>query len=301
MSTTSIDDILMGEGAKNRASHPQTPEYEPDISAELESPDEPEVPRETSNEYAVTDEPEEPAESAKPAKPAEIDDYGNEKASPRTYTEDELNERINHAVRDRLARAERNNGQQTQPTQQQVQQATSQGFEYNAESNESWQQQLEQFVEQTVSRMGQRQTQQAHQQREQQEQAAFEDKFRQGMGKFQDFTQVVAHHPVTDAMTMALRGVSDPAAFLYAAAKREPKELERISQIRDPYTQIAEMGKLEERMKKGKPASKTPKPIGRTQEDLAIPHKSSKQPSLEELIAKDAAKRLALQKQRRHR
>jgi hypothetical protein len=230
----------------------------------------------------------------------EIDDYGNEKLAAKTYTEDEVNERINQAIRDRLARLERNTTQQ-QPNQAQVQQATQQGFEYNSESQDSWQQQLESFVEQTVDRMSHKQAQQAQQLREKQAQSEFETKFRSGMGKFKDFTDVVGKQPITDAMTLASRGMKDPAAFFYAASKRAPQELQRISQIPDYYVQMVEIGKLEEKMRKNAPVSGAPKPLGKIKEDSSLPLKTHREPTIEDLIAADAAKkRAAINKHRRN-
>ena len=78
----------------------------------------------------------------------DYDDYGNTKTPPRTYTEEEVNERINKAVRERLSRGDNTN---QQPTQQQVVQQA-QGFEYNPDSEESWEGQLEKFVRRTVSK-----------------------------------------------------------------------------------------------------------------------------------------------------
>jgi hypothetical protein len=291
--TSSIDDILLNQ--ERAPSMPVSPE-EANIHAEeiidnapRETLDEVSIPEVNIYEEAPTIESE-----ATPAK--ELDDYGNEKTPSRTYTEEEVSERINQAIRDRVARFERNSGQQVQ-NQTQIQQATQQGFEYNAESGESWQQQLEGFVEQTVSRMNQKQAQQAYQQREQQVQAEFEAKFRQSATRFNDYQQVVANQPITDAMVMATRSMQDPAAFIYAASKRAPQELQRIANIQDPLTQAVEMGKLEERMKQTRPGTKAPKPVSRAQEDASIPHKNNKEPSIEELISRDAAKRLAKQGQ----
>lgn len=297
---TNIDDIL--NSAKTGA-QPHAPEndFVEQVDVESKTPSEQAetAPLETTNEYA-SDEPE-TAEAA--PKAVELDDYGNEKAPPKTFTEDEVNERINQAVRDRLARLERNSGQQ-QPGQAQVQQAAQQGFEYNAESSESWQQQLESFVEQTVTRMSYKQAQQAQQLKEQHAHAEFEQKFRSGMGKFNDYVAVVGQQPITDAMTLASRGMKDPAAFFYAASKRAPQELQRIAQIPDQYAQMVEIGKLEERMRQSKPTAntKTPKPIGKMQEDSSIPHKTApKEMTIEQRIALDAAKRKALQDSRRRR
>jgi hypothetical protein len=123
------------------------------------------------------------------------------------------------------------------------------------------------------------------------------------MGRFGDFHDVVGSQPVTDAMTLALRGVSDPAAFIYAASKRHPAELQRISQIKDPYSQIVEMGKLEERMKKQPVQTKAPRPIGRNTEDapMVTTKKKSTEPSIEELIAQSEKKKMSMMKQKRGR
>ena len=286
-------------GVTGNSQQPATPEAKQEIEEQnvdtLATEPEAKQELEVTDEYHLEDKPEEPE---KAVKEPDTDDYGNAVAPSRTYNEDEVNERINAAIRDRFARFERNNGQQ--PNQAQVQQATQQGFEYNADSQESWQQQLESFVEQTVSRMSQKQAHQAQQAREQYTQQEFDAKFRQGMTKFPDFVQTVQSQPITDHMVLGARSMKDPAAFFYAASKRAPQELQRIANIADPYAQIAEIGKLEEKMKQSRPGTKAPKPIGRTHEDAAIPKsKDKREPTIEEQIAKDTARRLALQKQRR--
>lgn len=293
---TNIDDLLLAPKSVLQQEAPpndlmESTDKQPDLPADNDEP---------QNDYG-TDEPE--VKEAEPERTQEVDDYGNEKAPSRTFTEDEVNVKINEAVRDRLSRLERNTGQ-PQQNQTQVQQATQQGFEYNAESPESWQQQLESFVEQTVTKMGQKQTQQAMQMKEQHAHAEFEQKFRTGMGKFNDYINIVGQQPITDAMTLASRGMNDPAAFFYAASKRAPQELQRIAQIPDQYAQMVEIGKLEERMRQSKTTNgtRTPKPIGKMQEDDPIPHQTKKrEPTIEDLIAKDAAKRKMIQDSRRRK
>ena len=287
--TSSIDDVLLNQ---NPANLPKSPEaaYEPDDSvSEIQTEN---VSRETSaseetqaDEYGASDETPEQTPAVK-----EMDEYGNDKPPAKMYSEDEVNERINRTIRERLSRMEKN-GQQ--PTQQQVQQQAQQNFNYDAESAETWQQQLEAFVEQTLDKRTQRQTHQAQQASEQRAMEEFQAKFETGITRFNDFNDVAGKMPITNNMMMATRGLKDPAAFIYAASKRAPQELQRISNITDPYAQIVEIGKLEERMKQNKPSTRAPKPVGRTQEDSPIAHKSDKQPSIEELIAKDEAKRRA--------
>jgi hypothetical protein len=298
---SNIDDLLMGG---NSPSIPATPEsrYEeqdtPDTSyGDIESPNS----DESHDEH--TSEPEEPEHSEESPeedhkRDEDYDDYGNTKTPPKTYTEEEVNERINKAVRERLARGDNKN---QQPSQQQVAQQA-QGFEYNPDSEESWEGQLEKFVERTVSKIGQKQAQQQQQVRDEQVQAEFEDKFSRGMSRFSDFRDVVGAQPVTDPMTYALRGLPDPAAFIYAASKRHPQELSRISQIQDPAAQIMEMGRLEERMRKAAPGTKAPKPISKSREDSGLPVKAKKtDPSIEDLIAKADAKRKQQLNQKRGR
>lgn len=295
--TTSIDDILTSQGGVKAPEMPV--EYdEPEVEAATES-------HEPSYDYGESEEsaPAEAHESddeepvQRQSQPEETDEYGNAKPKPRTYTEEEVNERINKAMRERLARG--NVAQQ--PTAQQVQQQAK-DFEYNPESADSWQTQLESFVEQTVSKMGQKQASQQHQLREQQAHAELQEKIQQGMDRYGDFRETVGSQPVSDAMTMALRGMKDPAAFIYAASKRMPQELQRIAQIPDQYAQMVEMGKLEERMRQSKPATKAPRPISRTQDDgVTIPKAAKKEPTIEDMIAQSDAKRKAALNARRGR
>lgn len=284
--TTSIDDLLMGIKTDTQPATPESAYELAEDVTDIESPEIAQVENESQDEAEIPEE-----------KEVERDDYGNAKQAEKTYTEDEVNDRINKAIRDRLSRG----NQQQQPNQQQVQQQT-QGFEHNPESPDDWQKQLETFVEQTVSRMTQKQQQQQQQAIEQQAHLEFETKFNQGMEKFGDFRDVVGQQPITDPMTYALRGMRDPAAFIYAASKRQPEELQRISNIRDPYAQMVEMGKLEERMRKNSPATQAPKPVSRTKEDSGMPaSQKKKEMGIDDLLTQSDAKKRALVEQRRRR
>lgn len=294
--TSSIDDLLM-TGGISKPTAPEASHKEHEDMPE-NSYDEPEESHgdDTSDPEDNREPEDEPEEEHK--KQPEIDDYGNAKTASKTYTEEEVNERINKAIRERLARG---NHQPQQPSEQQVAQQV-QGFEYNPDSSESWEGQLEKFVERTVSKIGQKQVQQQQRAQDEQYQAEFEDKFNRGMSRFSDFREVVASQPVTDPMTYALRGLSDPAAFIYAASKRHPQELSRISQIADPSVQIMEMGRLEERMRKTSAGTKAPKPVSRSREDASLPiQNKKKEPSIEDLIAHADAKRKAQLNQKRGR
>lgn len=294
MAISSIDELLMGGGGNSQ--QPETPEYAdaPEPIEELEE-DAPEVEEsdtesqeeEKENEFQTNEESEQ-----KTQKKAEgYDEYGNQQ------------EPENEAIRERLARQARKheseiNALRSQLAQQsaapEVQQAVK-DFEYDPESGGDWQQQLREFVKQTVSNMDVEKNTKKQRAEESRLQAEFETKFRDGMNRFDDFREVMTSLPceITDAMTLATRAMDNPAAFLYAAAKRNPQELERISRIRDPYAQMTEIGKLEERMRKNKPTTKAPRPLGRTPDDsISNAPKKVKDATGDDLLARADAKRL---------
>jgi len=295
MPTSSIDDLLMGAKTPQ---HPETPENQyqesPEEIQELE-PDTPDYGEEESQDEPESDnEPEEAEESddaeSKPAR--EYDDYGNEKEPENK----EIRERLKKQARKYEAEIESLRSQLAQQgASQQVQQAA-RDFEYDPDAKGDWQQQLASFVKQTVNSMTREQEEAQVRQQDARTQYEFESKFREGMGRFNDFVDVIDSLPfqISNPMTLATRAMADPAAFLYAAAKRNPQELERISKIRDPYAQMTEMGKLEERMRRNKPTTKAPRPLSRTNEDASIPNPKKKgEPTIEELIAKADQKKLA--------
>jgi hypothetical protein len=181
----------------------------------------------------------------------EKDEYGNPIAKPKMYSEEE----VNRMMRERFSRSK-----MSQDQQQQVQQAQKDGFKFDENSDESWEIQLEKFVERTVNNISKKQQEAEWQQKENIKQQEFEDKFTTGMNKYHDFKDVVGRNPITNAMLMATRNIDNPAAFIYAASKQHPQELERISKL-DQYDQMVEIGRLEERMRKAKIATKAAKPI----------------------------------------
>lgn len=223
------------------------------------------------NEEKVEEKRPDKAESSK-----EIDEYGNEVAKKRVYTEDE----VQKMIRDRLSRG-RHADQAVQQTQQQVQQAA-QDFKADPGSEESWENQLESFVKQTLHKVSQETHAVQIQEQERRIQADFETRFTSGMDKFEDFSDIVGGKPITNSMMMAARSMVDPASFIYAAAKQQAGELDRISKIPDPYQQAAEMGRLEERMRKAKTVSKAPRPITKTKSDMS--EKYEPKPSIDNLI-----------------
>lgn len=194
------------------------------------------------------------------------DDYGNERTQnePKTYTQEEVNEMFRRRFKNNPDALP----EHLQPkNQQQSQQSPPHPQNQQAEAEGDWQKELKEFVRSTFQEDQQQAIQREQLEREQQAQHEFEMKLRQGIDKYNDFREVVEKQPITDAMTIATRAMKDPAAFLYAASKQQPQELERISKIVDPYTQIVEIGRLEERMRKKPVTSNTPKPVSRVSED----------------------------------
>lgn len=189
----------------------------------------------------------------------QTDDYGSPVSKKeKVYTEAEVQEMIRRRVKEKHENAQ-------QPIQQQPQQTT----QPQNEDGESWETQLESFVEQTLSKREQKMQEQSWQQAQQQRQSEFEIKFNSGAAKYDDFESVVMGKPLTPQMVTATMGMDNPAAFIYAAAKSQSGELDRISKIPDPLIQAVELGKLEERMKKAKAhGSSAPRPIDMVKGDV---------------------------------
>lgn len=216
---------------------------EPTEAAPDKAP-EADVSRETINNEAVKEVADAP----------EIDEFGTEIPKPeKVYTKGE----VEAMIRDRVARMKQTEFGQ-QPPQQPIQQ---QPEPYQAPEGD-WEAQLESFIDNTLSKREQKLNEQRWQQESQMAQAQFEVKFNEGVAKYPDFEQVVYGKPLTPQMVLATRGMKDPAAFIYAAAKTQAKELERISSIGDTMSQAVEMGQLAERMRKARSnVSQAPRPF----------------------------------------
>ena len=206
----------------------------------------PEVPNEPTRAEPVEAHPESEPEAASE------DDYGTPVTKKeRVYTEAEVQEMIRRRVKEKHEQA----AQPAQPVPQQSTQPTN-------EDGDSWEAQLESFNEQWYQKRTQREQQQHWEQQAQQRQAEFEIKFNSGAAKYDDFESVVMGKPLTPQMVSATMGMDNPAAFIYAAAKTQAGELERISKLGDPLIQAVELGKLEERMRKARKGnSSAPRPI----------------------------------------
>lgn len=299
MSISSIDDLLMGGSSEQNPMPPEEKiiQEEPEEIEEIEhDSDEPNYGE--PEEDASENEEEDGSEETQASEDNDEDEYGNTK------------ERMSQGMKDRLDRKERQHQREMESREQEIQQLRQQlaqqgasqqvqqaakDFEYDPNEAGDWQQQLASFVKQTVKSMTQEQQEMETRQQESKAQAEFETKFREGMNKFDDFRDVISSLPfqISNPMTLATRAMDNPAAFLYAAAKRNPAELERISRIRDPYAQMTEMGKLEERMRRNKPATKAPRPLGRTPEDATTNIKPKKKDVTgDDLLASADAKRL---------
>lgn len=222
-----------------------------EIETETESKEEESQPESQNNS-------EEDKSSNETSMEDDVDEYGTQVNKKKLYTEEE----VQRMIRDRLKRG------QSQQQQQAVQEAAKE-FTPDPESSESWETQLETFVEKTVQKINQKKADAEWRKHEEETQAEFEVKFSQGMTKYNDFHAVVGNKPITNAMMLATRTMKDPAAFLYAACKQQPKELARIANITDPVAQATEIGRLEERMKKARTIPSSPKPATRVSGDTS--------------------------------
>lgn len=293
MEISSIDDLLSGIKSGTK---PETPvnQVEYDESADeavVEIADDDDS---QETEYSYDDESQGADEKTKTP---EADEYGNEKEPENKHIRGRLAKQAKkHQAEIDLLRAQLSQ----QGASQQVQQAAS-DFKYDPDESGDWQQQLASFVKQTVNSMSREKEEQVARNEEARVQYEFETKFKAGMDKFDDFIDVMTEleFEITTPMTIATRGMDNPAAFLYAAAKRNPQDLERISKIRDPYVQMTEIGKLEERMRKSKPATKAPRPLGHITTDSTAAIKK-KEPDFngDDLLARADSKRLNSAKQR---
>lgn len=267
----SVDDLLIT--GKQQPVNVEPPKKEPEAPAmdiEVVEPDasdygddkesQPDVPRDDVS-HRTSDEPEKEVE--KPA--SDLDEYGNPVPKSKVYTEEE----VQQMVRDRLTRDRMARNNQAPVTQQQVNDAQ-QSFQYDEESNLTWQQQLDNHIRHTVKSIREEESTLQRKYAEESAQQAFEAKFLTDMSKYSDFVDVVGSKPITNDMMKGIRGLKNPVAFLYAAAKQQPAELDRISKIQDPYQQAAEMGRLHEKMVKTRPnSSNASKPLIPKSADVA--------------------------------
>ena len=215
-----------------------------------------------------------------PATESDLDDYGNKiEKKEKLYTQAEVQE----MMRDRNRRGEfaRQEQQEQKPHQQE-----------QSQTEQDWQAELEEFTIKTLEKREKQLAEKQWQQQETQKQQDFEMRFNNGSQKYNDFDKVVVGKPITPAMMMATRSMSDPASFLYAAAKLQPKELERIASIQDPYIIAAEIGRLDERMRRATKATQAPAPLGQTKSDSTqvsdTPRSAAR---IDDLINKDARRK----------
>lgn len=287
-----IDSLIVQSQAPVQAVNEPSVEQDADVPRVTSVTEVEEKPQVEAETLQVDDEKdEEPVKSEKVDKKvekvdketSEEDEYGTPIATKKKmYTEEEVSQKI----RERLARVKLDPPPVQQPVRQEAE-----GFTPDSNSDDSWEVQLENFIDKKLEK-NQRQSQERQwQQEERQRQTEFEEKFNSGMEKYQDFKQVVAGKPITDSMMMAARSMKDPAAFIYAAAKTQAAELERIARIPDIYQQATEIGRLEERMKKARQGTKAGKIIRPIKGDMTE-GKTSEKPSIDSLIQNHAKSKL---------
>ena len=280
MSLTNIDDLLAGiePVIESRVEPESTSDSMMDDSTSLvEEPIIVDIPKSDTSETT---------ESKEDKESKTTDDYGQEIAKKeRVYTQAEVDAKLNEAMRDRnnrgeWAKQEAERKRQEQPVTNPI-----------SEDGDDWESQLESFVDQTISKREQKHQELQWQEQVQRDQANFEIKFNSGASKYQDFEQVVSGKALTPQMVIATRGMDNPAAFIYAAAKTQSMELERISKINDHMTQAVELGKLEERMRRVKSASSgAPKPINTIKGDA--PSNATRPKNVDDILRQEEDARI---------
>lgn len=218
----------------------KTPEVDQGTEAEKEKPQE-QPQAKPSDDKASTDE--------------QVDEYGNKiSTEKRLYTQEE----VNQIMRDRAARGRQQEQATTAPEKTQGETKTDTNTDSNGEK--SWQDELNEHIDQRILTRTEKEQQRAWEAEQQREQEAYQERFTASTRKYADFESTVQGKPITASMMIATKSMDDPAAFLYAACKQHPQELERIAKITDPYAQIAEVARLEERMKRPKKVTAAPAP-----------------------------------------
>lgn len=215
------------------------------------------------------------------------DDYGQPVSKKeRVYTQAE----VEQMMRDRNARGEFAKQEALRAAQELLAQQQGTKQPESSEDSEDWVQELKTVVKQTFNEITQEEQQKQWQAEAQRQQAEFEVKFNSGAAKYSDFESVVIGKAITPEMVIATKAMQDPAAFIYAAAKTQAPELERISKITDRFVQAVELGKLEERMRKSRViASSAPKPIDGVKGDFT--DKQIKPKNIDDILREEDAKR----------
>lgn len=297
---TNIDDMLMGG---KTATQPATPESQSMGPAEIgeDMPDdvyglneEPETP-EPEDDHMSDPEPE-PEQEEKPEEDhtPEYDEYGNEKENLSKSMQKRLERQAESLKRKHDAELAELRQQLAQAGASKEVQQAAKDFEFDPNDEGSWEEQFASMVRQTIAKDEQERIQRAQQEEVQRDMQEFRGRMQDGMNRFDDFIEVVGGQPMDNEMTLALRSIQDPAAFIYAASKRMPEELDRIARLKNPHDRYAEVIRLEQKMRQNKPTTKAPRPLGKAKEDAQVPvPKSKKEESIEDLIAKSDAKRLA--------
>lgn len=283
-----VDDLLiLGKPMETPVPEPEDIKNE-DISEESEVDSESESEQESNTDIESEDSEQDQEEEAKPQTKEpepEQDEYGNEVPKAKTYSEED----VQRMIRERLARVKQPQQQQEQQQQPKKQEGE---FQFDENSELGWQEQLESFVERVADKRDQKRAEREMQDRDHREREAFENKFHQGMSRYPDFIDTMQDKNVSDAMVMATSVMNDPAAFLYAAAKKFPEELNRISKLTNPFQQATEMGKLDERMKKAKVTTKATKPIESERSDVIEKVREQPTRDIDRMIQRDAKNKM---------
>ena len=218
----------------------------------------------------------------------DTDEFGTEIPQEEMIPKSVMLERLERKNREAEHKLSQQREQIRQELMQEMQAKSSENMN---ESSEDWESQLKDLIVKTNQEVQQQEEEKQWRAQKAVEQSQFEDKFNKGASRYKDFESVVLGKALTPQMVLATGSMNDPAAFIYAAAKTQPKELERIAQINDPLAQATEIGRLAERMKKARSTTTSaPKPVTTVTGDVS--DKKSSRTNIDDLILSDQKSRM---------
>jgi hypothetical protein len=300
-----VDDILAGIATGNKELQNPTVKPEPVVSEPIDPVNQTKEERfntETpfqKDKKAAQSKNKKPPETPSPPVPAnipiepppipaaaegeKINDYGIPepvKAEEKKYTDSDMQ----RMIRERLERVKQT------ATPAQVQEIAKDFKSSTPDATvEQWEKEFDAHVNKTLDQREEKAKVLRMQEHENKIQKEYENRFADGMGKYQDFWEVVNKNPITPPMMIATRSMENPAAFLYAASKLHPETLTRIAGMTDHAAQMVEIGRLEERMIKASRSTKAPRPLERIQgDDFEDRTPAPKEKSIDERIAEHA-------------
>lgn len=253
----------------------------------------------------------EPAEAPEPVE--EPVDSADEYGSPVESDDDDLDSgseedmlprsKVQESVQKRLRREQKKyetlmaqQAQQYEDALRQARETAQQTREPAAQESagEDWEKELETRMDRRISERQKQEEERNWQQEAERKTREFADRFQQGRAKYKDFDETIqtVGSYLTPTVGRALQGLdSNPAAFLYNAAKTHSDDLIKIFGMDDAVAQAAALGSLNAAMKKKKSTSSAPAPVGRDKGDYSVTANKKVRNSVDAIINQEENRR----------